>query len=154
MRVTLMALASLSSGLAAGALLVGAVVILPLLLSQPVERYPAVNTFVLRRMDKMMPVCVGLAVLSGAVLAFAIQDPAGRAMYAVGALLLAGVVAVSIGRIGPINDAIGRMDTEAPRPDWRELRARWRNWHIVRVSCGQAGALLYTAALAAVLVTA
>ncbi|PZG18737.1 DUF1772 domain-containing protein [Nonomuraea aridisoli] len=143
----LMSISVLSSAMAAGALLVGLVVILPLLLSLPVERYPETNTFILARMDKLMPLCTGVAVLSGAALAATLEGTAVRALYGAGALLLAGVFAVSLGMLGPINASVRVIEVDRPRADWQELRLRWRNWHFVRVGFGQAGAILYGVAL-------
>lgn len=143
-----MSVSALSSAMAAGALLVALFVILPLLLSLPVERYPATNSFVLDRMDKLMPVCTGIAVLSGVLLAVVLDGPiAVRVLYVAGAALLFAVFAVSVGKLGPINASVRDIEAHDPPPDWRSLRLRWRTWHVVRVGCGQAGALSYVVAL-------
>lgn len=138
---------ALSSAMAAGALLVGLLVILPLLLREPVTRYPATNTFVLARMDKLMPVCTGIAILSGILLAAMLDATAARILYAAGAVLLAGVFAVSVLALGRINSTVAAIDPDQPRPDWVQLRSRWRRWHLFRVGLGQAGALAYAVAL-------
>ncbi|MUL41474.1 DUF1772 domain-containing protein [Streptomonospora sp. PA3] len=142
-------ISQLSSAMAAGALLVGLIVILPLLLSLPVERYPEINAFVLNRMDKLMPACTGIAILSGGFIAAATESRVAQVMFGAGALMLAGVFAVSLIKIAPINVLVQRIDIRNPRPDWQQLRQRWRNWHYVRVGCGQVGALLYCLAPAA-----
>lgn len=142
-----MSVSALTSSMAAGALLVGLLVVLPLLLREPVTRYPATNAFVLSRMDKLMPACTGVAVLCGALLAATLEAPVPRVLYAVGAVLLAGVAAVSLLALGPINAAVSSIDPAAPRRDWQQLRARWRRWHLFRVGLGQAGALAHVAAL-------
>lgn len=141
-------ISGLTSAMAAGALLVALFVILPLLLRQPVERYPATNAFVLSRMDKLMPVCTGIAVACGVLLAVALDHGPVQALFAAGAALLVGVIAVSVGLLGPINAAVRDIDPAHPRPDWPRLRERWRRWHLVRVGLGQAGAVLYAIALA------
>lgn len=138
---------ALSSAMAAGALLVALLVILPLLLREPITRYPATNAFVLSRMDKLMPVCTGIAVLSGTTLAVLLDESAVRAFYGAGAALLAGVFVVSVFAHGRINTSIAAIDPDAPPPDWARLRQRWRRWHLCRVGLGQAGALAYAIAL-------
>lgn len=151
MTVALTVVSSLASAAAAGALLVGLLVILPLLLSLPIEHYPRTNTFVLARMDKLMPVTVGTAALSGATLIVLLDEPVRQVFYAVGAIAFLGVVAVSAGILGPVNATVRAIDTTAPPPDWRGLRRKWRTWHWVRVALGQIGAILYAASLAAAL---
>ncbi|GAA2009415.1 hypothetical protein GCM10009799_41610 [Nocardiopsis rhodophaea] len=143
----LISISSLASAMAAGALLVGLIVILPLLMSLSSERYPGTNAFVLHRMDKLMPTCTGIAILSGAALALLLDTPPVQAMYGLGAVSLGGVFAVSLGALGPLNTAIAAIDTRAPRPDWERMRMRWRTWHFIRVGCGQVGAILYAVAL-------
>lgn len=143
-----MSVSALTSAMAAGALLVSLFVILPLLLREPLARYPETNAFVLSRMDKLMPVVTGAAVVGGLVLAAVLEAEPVRVLYAVGAVLLAGVFAVSVGKLGPINASVRDIDIDAPRPDWRQMRDRWRRWHLFRVGLGQAGAIAYMAALA------
>lgn len=143
----IVSVSALSSAMAAGALLVALLVILPLLLREPVTRYPSTNAFVLSRMDKLMPVCTGVAVVSGAVLVMLLDETAVRAFYGAGAALLAGVFVVSVFAHGRINASIAAIDPDAPRPDWVRLRQRWRRWHLCRVGLGQAGALAYAIAL-------
>lgn len=142
-----MSVSALTSAMAAGALLVALFVILPLLLREPLARYPEMNAFVLSRMDKLMPVVTGVAVAGGLVLAVALETGQARVLYAVGAVLLAGVIAVSVGVLGPINASVRAIDIDAPRPDWCLLRDRWRRWHLFRVGLGQAGAVVYLVAL-------
>lgn len=140
-------ISALSSAMAAGALLVARLVILPLLLREPVTRYPATNSFVLTRMDKLMPVCTSVAVLSGLVLTVVANGTAVRALYGAGAALLTGVFAISVLALGRINAQVAEIDPDDPRPDWTHLRLRWRRWHLCRVWLGQAGALAYAIAL-------
>lgn len=147
MQDLLVPVSALSSAMVAGALLVGLLVILPLLLREPATRYPATNSFVLARMDKLMPVCTGVAILSGVVLTVLVDGTAARLLYGAGALLLAGVFAVSILALGGINSTVAAIDPDDPRPDWAQLRLRWRRWHLCRVGFGQAGALAYAIAL-------
>ncbi|WP_017537055.1 anthrone oxygenase family protein [Nocardiopsis halophila] len=147
METALTVVAAFASAAAAGALLVGVFVILPLLLSLSVKDYPGTNTFVLARMDKLMPAAIAVAVAAGLALAVLLDDPVQRTAYATGAVALAAVAGVSIAALGPLNKAVRAIDPAAPRPDWRGLRVRWRTWHLVRVGLGQAGALLYVVGL-------
>lgn len=119
----LLAVSALSSGLSAGALLVALCVILPLLFAVPPAMYPWTNTFVLNRMDRLMPVCVGIAVLSNAVFS-AVGDHFGAGWLFVGAAVSFAVVfATSLIKLRPLNTAI--RDHGTPWSDeLASLRAR------------------------------
>ncbi|MGI8692870.1 MAG: anthrone oxygenase family protein [Geodermatophilaceae bacterium] len=140
-------LAALVNAVVAGALLVALVVILPLLMAEPDERYPSTNGFVLRRMDKVMPVVVGVALLAS-LAAAAVAAAAGAtgtaALHLLAAAGLLTLFAISVAVLRPLNGAIdARPDTDA----LRMLRGRWRRWHVTRVGAAQVGAVANAVAL-------
>lgn len=141
------ALASTINALVAGALVVALVVILPLLMAEPDERYPRTNVFVLRRMDKVMPVLAGLALLATvAAVAAAATANAGwiTGLHALAAVGLATLLTISLAALRPLNAAI---DTRPGGAALGALRDRWRRWHIARVGAAQLAAIANATAL-------
>jgi len=137
-------LAAVVSAAVAGALTVALLVLLPLLMAQPDDRYPETNTFVLRRMDTVMPLLtlLGIGLSAGAVPAAPVVSAAVlHALAVLGLLVLLTVSAIVLRRV---NASIAA----APGPaELRVLRHRWRGWHLTRVGGALAAAVANTAAV-------
>jgi uncharacterized membrane protein len=123
----------LGSGTAAGVLFAVAVSIVPALRDMPVDRYIQAHQLLGRNWDPVMPMIVLGSTVADAVLALVVDDPGASALFAAGAALLLGSALVSQLRNVPINREVKRMDPDAPvPPGWRDPRADWRRWHLLR----------------------
>lgn len=136
------------NGASWGGLLVGLLVIEPVLRSLKADHYVLMNTLLAHRMDKLMPVLVGLATLGDVVLAFLTDGVAARVLYGLAAVLLAGIAVVSRFRARPLYEWVATIDAMDPPPEWEQVRLRWRTVHQVRVALGTGGVALGAMALA------
>ncbi|MFI7121210.1 hypothetical protein [Amycolatopsis sp. NPDC049868] len=136
--------AVLSAGVG-GALTVALLVLLPLLMREPDDRYPDTNTFVLRRMDTVMPILTVAAIAASVVSVFlAVSDQAlAVVLHAAGATGLLALLTISAVVLHRINDTIAAGPDPSSLPP---LRARWRGWHLTRVSAALTAAATNTAA--------
>lgn len=149
----LLPLALMGSGLAAGGLAIAALGGAPLLLSLPTDRYVPVHKFLVERFDPFMPICMVLALVSDAVLAVVAPVPAGRWALGGAAVLLVGVLAVSVLKNVPINRWVATLDPQSLPEDWERLdpRVSWRNWNLLRTALAMAALVLNAVAVGVLL---
>ena len=106
-----------------------------------VEFHQATNrTFV-----PYMPIVVGGASLGGIVLAIlspAIHSRSGELAIA-GAACYAAVIAISLPTDVRINKQVARWSVQTPPDDWKQIRARWVRFQIVRTLFSLPGLACY-----------
>lgn len=125
-------LALVGSGVTAGVLFAVALSVLPALFAMEPGTYVHAHQLLGRNWDPTMPVIVLSSTLLDGLLAV-VGEGRERALYALGALLLLGVSAVSHLCNVPINRRVKSIaDPGALPPDWRDPRPLWRRWHLLR----------------------
>ncbi|WP_299953949.1 DUF1772 domain-containing protein [uncultured Modestobacter sp.] len=151
-RAPLLVVASLGSGLVAGAFAVFSVLVVPALTALPgasgAAAMQSVNRTAVRPvfMTLLFGTALVCLVLGGAELAGQ-RRPAvltGVALY------LFGVVGVTVLANVPLNDALARLDAAAPgaAEAWRENAARWTGWNTVRSLAATGAATAFVLVLA------
>jgi hypothetical protein len=91
------------SGLTAGVLFAVALSVVPAFLAMPADRYVQAHKLIGRYFDRVMPPTVGIAALTGIVLALSTADGVARSLFLLGAALHLGVSVVSQFGNVPIN---------------------------------------------------
>lgn len=135
-RPPVLVVATIGSGLVAGAFAVFSLMVLPALTALPgaagATAMQSVNRAAIRPgfMTLLFGTALVCLVLGGAELA-GTRRPAvltGAALY------LFGVVGVTVLANVPLNDALAQLDAAAPgaAETWRENAARWSRWNTVR----------------------
>lgn len=142
----LQVLALLGSGLTAGVLFAVALSVVPALALMPADRYVYAHQLLGRNWDPTMPVVVLSSTALDAALAFLTPN---TAVFALAAVALLGVSAVSHLANVPINRVVRTTDPDGIPPGWRDPRPLWRNWNLLRT--GLAVLALLVNGLAAVL---
>nr|CAM34341.1 hypothetical protein [Streptomyces tendae] len=153
MHTVVVPLVLLANGLAAGVLVGTQLGGWPLLAALPPDRYVHAHAFFAGRYDPFMPVCF-IGTLLGDVLLAGGQAPcAARVLFAVGALLTATAMVVSVTKNVPVNRWIRTLDPEALPADFagRDPRAKWGAWNRTRCVLAVFALLLNAAGLALVL---
>lgn len=146
----LVAVAIVLSGLAAGGLMVGAVMGAPLTLALSKEQFPPLHRFMVGRMDRYMPGGIVLSALANLALAGLADEDAARTLFLTAGLLFLAVIAVSLTTIVPINTWVKGLDPARLPEDWERVdpRRRWRDWNLVRTALGLLAVLCHAAAVA------
>lgn len=132
---TMIPLALMGNGMAAGGMIIAAIGGAPLFLRLPTEQYVPIHHFLVGRFDPFMPICAMTALLMDIGLIFAVDaDSGARPLYVIAVLLLLGAMYVSLTKNVPINKFVAGLDPNALPPDFDKLdgRVRWRNWNLVR----------------------
>lgn len=147
----LLPLALVSSGLAAGGLMISALGGAPLLMTLPVAQYIPVHQFLVTRFDPFMPITLCTALICDVAMAVLTAGTLSGVLAAAAAAFLAAAMAVSLTRNVPINRWVGRLDPDRIPANFAEVdpRVRWRNWNRVRTTLAVA-ALASNGLLAAV----
>ncbi|MFF4735160.1 anthrone oxygenase family protein [Streptomyces sp. NPDC001262] len=129
-------LAVVGNGVAAGIMLSTVIGVAPFFLALPYERYVQAVQFMQPRFDPIMPLTNGGVLVLDAVLAFTSDSGTARATYAVAAVLLAAVIAISVTRNVPVNKYVLALDPRHTPEDWERTdpRRRWRLWNAIRTS--------------------
>lgn len=127
-------LAALLNGVAAGIMLSTVVGVVPMMLTQPYARYVQTVRFLWPRYDPLMPVLHGAALALAVFSAAAVGDVPARPAHALAAVLLVGVMTISVTRNVPINRFVSGLDPARPPQDWAALdpRQRWQRWNLTR----------------------
>lgn len=132
----------LGSGITAGVLFAVALSVLPALFAMEPATYVYAHQLLGRNWDPVMPVIVLSTTLLDVVLAVLRTGPA-RGLYAVAAVVMLGVSAVSHLCNVPINRRVKAVRDPAALPaDWRDPRPLWRRWHHLRTVLAVFGLLL------------
>ncbi|MDJ1133961.1 DUF1772 domain-containing protein [Streptomyces iconiensis] len=140
----------LGSGVTAGVLFAVALSVLPALFAMPTGTYVYAHKLLGRNWDPTMPAVVLCSTGLALALAVVAEGAGARVLFAVAAVLLLGVSAVSHLANVPINRRVKAVaDPEALPPDWEDPRPLWRRWHLLRT-----GLALFALALNAVGVAA
>jgi uncharacterized membrane protein len=122
------------NGIAAGIMLSTVVGIVPMMLTMPYDRYVRTVQFLWPRYDPMMPFLNGGALACAALSAAVVGGVPARSTLIAAAVLLVGVMTVSITRNVPVNRLVSRLDPAHPPVDWASIdpRGRWRRWNLIR----------------------
>jgi uncharacterized membrane protein len=151
-RAPLLALATVGSGLVAGAFAVFSLMVVPALTALPGAAGAAAMQSVNR--TAIRPGFLGLLFGTAAVcLVLGGAELAGQRRPAVltgAALYLFGVVGVTVLANVPLNDALARLDAAAPgaAEAWRGNAARWTRWNTVRSLAATGAATAFVLVLA------
>jgi uncharacterized membrane protein len=148
----LMPAALLAGGLAAGGLAVS-VLAAPLFTTLPTGMYVPVHKGLVTRFDPFMPLSLLSCLLCDIALVATGPTAAVRLLAALGALLLAAAMTVSLTKNVPINRWLSTLDPLHLPADFDRLdpRERWIRWNRVRGALAVA-ALLANVSAAAVLI--
>ncbi|MCX4820536.1 DUF1772 domain-containing protein [Streptomyces sp. NBC_01142] len=123
----------LGSGVTAGVLFAVALSVLPALFAMETGTYVYAHKLLGRNWDPTMPVVVLTSTLLTVVLAVIADDSAAQVLFAVAAVLLLGVSAVSHLCNVPINRRVKAVENPDELPtDWQDPRPLWRRWHLLR----------------------
>lgn len=143
----LAALATVVNGAAAGIMLSTVIGIVPMMLALPYGRYVQMVQFMRPRYDPVMPAANGGALLADIVLVAA--GPRASGLHLAAALLLAAVIAISVGKNVPVNRYVMALDPQQPPVDWAALdpRRRWQRWNTIRTGLAALAFVCNTAAL-------
>ncbi|MGI5404001.1 anthrone oxygenase family protein [Streptomyces sp. CA-135486] len=140
----------LGSGVTAGVLFAVALSVLPALFAMETGTYVYAHKLLGRNWDPTMPVVVLTSTLLAAVLALTADDGAAQALFAVAAVLLLGVSAVSHLANVPINRRVKSVENPDELPaDWEDPRPLWRRWHLLRTLLAVLALALNAAAVTA-----
>ncbi|MBO8188118.1 anthrone oxygenase family protein [Streptomyces spirodelae] len=140
----------LGSGVTAGVLFAVALSVLPALFAMETGTYVYAHKLLGRNWDPTMPVVVLTSTVLAVVLAFVADGTPARVLFAVAAVLLLGVSAVSHLCNVPINRRVKAVADPAVLPDdWQDPRPLWRRWHLLRTILALAALLLNAAAVTA-----
>ncbi len=148
---TLIVVALLLAGLAAGILTAGLATVGPALHTLPTGTYITVKQAFDHSYPRVMiPLQLASIVASSALTVTAAADGATRCATLSGFAVLAIVtnVVVTVRGDKPINIAMASWQPDAPPADWREQRARWETFNRIRTGAAVLGLVLL--ALAAV----
>ncbi|MDX3377996.1 DUF1772 domain-containing protein [Streptomyces sp. ME02-6991-2A] len=147
-----MPLALLAGGLAAGGLAIS-VLAAPLFTTLPTGMYVPVHQGLVTRFDPFMPISLLSCLLCDLALVVTAPLTAVRVLAALGGLLLAAAMTVSLSKNVPINRWLSTLDPQALPADFasRDPRERWIRWNRVRGTLAVA-ALLANACAAGVLI--
>jgi uncharacterized membrane protein len=151
----LAAIAALGSGLVAGTLFAFSTFVMSALSRLPpadaIRAMQAINAGILR--SAFMPVFLGAAAAALAAAAAALftpAPPAARFLACAAALLyLAGVIAVTLARNVPLNDALQAFAGGDPAEAWRQYLGPWMRWNHLRTAAATAALLALLGALRA-----
>lgn len=148
----LMPAALLAGGLAAGGLAIS-VLAAPLFTTLPTGMYVPVHKGLVTRFDPFMPLSLLSCLLCDIALVATGPTTAVRLLAALGALLLAAAMTVSLTKNVPINRWLSTLDPLHLPADFDRLdpRERWIRWNRVRGALAVA-ALLANVSAAAVLI--
>lgn len=139
----------LGSGVTAGVLFAVALSVLPALFAMPTATYVYAHKLLGRNWDPTMPVVVLSSTALAAVLAFVADGTGPRVLFALAAVLLLGVSAVSHLANVPINRRVKAVtDPEMLPPDWTDPRPLWRRWHLLRTGLALAALVVNAVAVA------
>ncbi|MFB4306677.1 DUF1772 domain-containing protein [Actinomadura sp. GTD37] len=131
------------SGITAGVLLAVAVSVVPTLRAVSPPLYVRIHQLLGRNWDPTMPLIVLTSALTSLVLAVIADSGAARLLFLAGAVLLVAVSGVSHLLNVPLNRQVKGLDPDAPLPaDWRDPRAEWRRWHLLRTALAIAAVLV------------
>jgi uncharacterized membrane protein len=122
------------NGVAAGIMLSTVVGVVPMMLTQPYQGYVRTVQFLWPRYDPLMPILNGSALALTAFCALAAGAGPVRPASATAAVLLAGVMTISITKNVPVNRFVGGLDPDRQPADWARLdpRGRWQRWNLAR----------------------
>jgi uncharacterized membrane protein len=132
----LLPLLLLANGMAAGGLMIALLGGAPLQFVLPVNDYIVVQKFLTTRFDPFMPICLVITILMDGTLAVTTDVSPFRWLAAIGGVLVACAITVSLTRNFPINKFVRTLDPERLPANWSEVdpRTRWRNWNAVRTT--------------------
>lgn len=134
------------SAVTTGILLAVAISLVPVFLSLSPGRYVEVHKVAGHYFDRFMPPTVVLTTVTDVVLAVRAHPPA-LTLFALAALLLAGVSLVSQFGNVPINRVVKALPAGEPPVSWKDPRDRWRAFHLWRTSLAAAALITTMAAL-------
>jgi uncharacterized membrane protein len=135
----------LGSGTVAGVLFAVALSTLPALIAMPPGRYIYAHKLLGRNWDPTMPAIVLSSTVLDIVLAF---TSARAALFAVAAVLLAGVSVVSHFANVPINKVMRTLDPDDMPEEFRDPRPLWRRWHHFRTGLALLALIVNATAIA------
>jgi uncharacterized membrane protein len=135
----------LGSGTVAGVLFAVALSTLPALIAMPPGRYIYAHKLLGRNWDPTMPAIVLGSTVLDIVLAF---TAARAALFAVAAVLLAGVSVVSHFANVPINKVMRTLDPDDMPERFDDPRPLWRRWHHLRTALALLALIVNATAIA------
>jgi hypothetical protein len=140
------ALVTVVNGLAAGIMLATVIGVVPMMIAQPYPGYVRMVQFMRPRFDPIMPIANGTALVLDVVLAAA---GVIRPLHLAAAVLLAGVIVISVSRNVPVNRYIMSLDPDRRPDDWARIdpRRRWRFWNTTRTLLAATAFLFNTVAV-------
>ncbi|CAL9412942.1 DUF1772 domain-containing protein [Streptomyces albus] len=125
----------LGSGVTAGVLFAVALSVLPALFAMETATYVYAHKLLGRNWDPTMPVVVLTSTVLALVLAVLADTAPARVLFALAAVLLLGVSAVSHLCNVPINRRVKAVEDPTALPaDWQDPRPVWRRWHLLRTA--------------------
>ncbi|WP_327560903.1 DUF1772 domain-containing protein [Actinophytocola sp.] len=135
----------LGSGTVAGVLFAVALSTLPALIAMPPGRYIYAHKLLGRNWDPTMPAIVLGSTVLDTVLAFTATR---AALFAVAAVLLAGVSVVSHFANVPINKVMRTLDPDDMPERFDDPRPLWRRWHHLRTALALLALIVNATAIA------
>ncbi|MEU8803916.1 DUF1772 domain-containing protein [Spirillospora sp. NPDC048819] len=138
------------SGITAGVLLAVAISVVPAMAAVSPLMYVRFHQLLGRNWDPTMPAIVLTSALTCVALAVVAGGNGSRVLFGCAAALLVAVSGVSHLLNVPLNRQVKGLDPDAPLPaDWRDPRAEWRRWHLLRTGLAIAALLLNALAVVA-----
>jgi len=135
----------IGSGVTAGVLFAVALSVVPALAAMPMDRYIQTHRLLGRNWDPTMPIIVLTSTAVDVALAVLTND---TALFAVGAVLLLAVSAVSHLCNVPINRRVKALDTGDVPAEWADPRPLWRRFHLLRTALALLALLVNAVAIA------
>lgn len=129
-------LATVVGGVATGIMVSTVVGIVPMMVALPYERYVQTVRFLWPRYDPLMPILNGGALVLSVLSAVLAGPVRSRTFLILAALLLAGVMVISVTRNVPVNRFVYALDPGQEPDRWSQLdpRGRWRAWNLTRTA--------------------
>lgn len=149
----LLPVALLCGGISAGGLAASVVAAVPLRMALPAGQAVFAHQFMVSRLDKLMPACLIISMVSVAVAAFAMPTGSAVVLCVVAVALQLSALVLSIVKLVPINRWFAELDPAALPADFaqRDPRIRWRTYNLVRAAFVQVAWLLIVIVVAALL---
>lgn len=134
LRVTLLVIAVVGSGMIAGVFFAVAVSVLPTLFTIPADRYVEMHQKLGKGYHPAMPLIANITMIADIVLAVLAPTTVTRALFIAVVVLIVGVQCVSHLANVPINRQVHAVDSGAIPEDWPDPRPLWQNWHRLRTA--------------------
>ncbi|MBI3898405.1 MAG: DUF1772 domain-containing protein [Gammaproteobacteria bacterium] len=139
--------AVLATGLAAGAMMAFALVVVSVYDEIPCSTYLQVHLPVSARMDKFMPIVAAGSLCLGLLLLGLTNDNFKRIFFGLAVICILAAIVISRWKNVPINRIMDTWNKTAPPAETSAFRGEWKLWHRIRTGCMAAAMVAFLTAI-------